>query len=155
MFGVCLFCRILNYIILLGKYCFQVNHTYICNCITYFASFFLWYVLTFCTTSNMMSGLAAPTVFHTYTGKQKKSSGDQIPRVQPKKFAGRLWRPENFFVGVVAPGYKLLNFFYPWDTLRLLPGMFSEEIFPAVDTPGEIFQKFCKNFWFLAHFWQN
>ena len=65
MFGVYLFCRILNYIILLGKYCFQVNHTYICNCITYFASFFCdTHLLHYLKYDVWL--LAAPTVFHIF-----------------------------------------------------------------------------------------
>ena len=38
MFGVYLFCRILNYIILLEKYCFQINHmhTFVTNTLLYF-----------------------------------------------------------------------------------------------------------------------
>jgi len=57
-------------------------------------------------------------------GKQKKSSGGQIPRVQPKKFAGRLRRPENFSASHAAPGYKMTKIFlpmgYPWYTPRVV-----------------------------------
>ena len=66
----------------------------------------------------------ADVVIQSYTGKQKKSSGGQIPRVQPKKFAGRLRRPENFSASHAAPGYKMTKIFlpmgYPWYTPRVV-----------------------------------
>ena len=63
MFRVYLFCRILNYIILLGKYCFQIKHMH--TFVKYFASLFsdthLLHHLKY-----DVSGLAAPIVFHIF-----------------------------------------------------------------------------------------
>ena len=65
----------------------------------------------------------------SYRGKQKISSGGQVPRDDPKKFAGRLRRPENFSASAVAPGYKLQIFFHLWVTHGSIPGNFSQKNF--------------------------